>query len=99
MGAIFERKIRRFLAFTSINQMGFLLIGLVLSGENYKYTLLYLIIYTSVSLLFMAVFLRIKPTPVYLTDLNGYAKNNPAGALVLCLALFGMAGIPPLIGF
>ena len=98
LAAIYARKIRRFIAYTSINQMGFLLIGLTV-GIGTKFTMLYLVIYTIMSLNFLSVYLRTNPTPTYLTELNAFHARNPIFGAIIAITFFAMAGIPPLIGF
>lgn len=102
LASVYERKIKRFIAYTSINQIGFLLMGVAMntpSEDTVKYTFLYLAVYTIMSFALLAVFLRTKPTPMYLTDFNAFHKSNPLLGMVLVFTMFAMAGIPPLVGF
>ena len=102
LASVYERKIKRFIAYTSINQIGFLLMGVSMntpSEDTVKYTFLYLAVYTIMSFALLAVFLRTKPTPIYLTDFNAFHKFNPFLGMVLVFTMFAMAGIPPLVGF
>lgn len=69
------------------------------SEDTVKYTFLYLAVYTIMSFALLAVFLRTKPTPIYLTDFNAFHKFNPFLGMVLVFTMFAMAGIPPLVGF
>lgn len=56
--ALFERKTKRFLAYTSINQMGFLLIGVSSNNfDGYTASLLYLLIYIIMNIPFLCIFL------------------------------------------
>jgi NADH-quinone oxidoreductase subunit N len=102
LAAIYERKFKRFIAYTSINQIGFLLLGLVINTPNtdgFKYTFLYLIAYAVMSFTMLLIFLQARPTPMYLTDFNALYRYSPFLGLVLVVVLFAMAGIPPLAGF
>lgn len=68
---------RRFLAYASINQMGFLLMGVVCGTlEGYRATLLYMVLYTLMSVGFLAIFFHTyrkhdNQLIQYLTDLRG----------------------------
>jgi NADH-quinone oxidoreductase subunit N len=56
--ALLERKIKRFLAYTSINQMGFLLVGVCSNTlDGYMAALMYLLIYISMNVPFLCIFL------------------------------------------
>lgn len=102
LAAVYERKIKRFVAYTSINQIGFLLIGLVSNvpgSDNYKYTLVYLVVYTIMTLNLLIVYLQTYPAIIYITDVNPFHKYNPFMGMVLVFTMFAMAGIPPLAGF
>lgn len=99
IGAIYERKIKRFLAYTSINQMGFLLIGIVTGTiSGVVITLVYLIIYIALNINFLSIFLRLNNC-IYLTDLSAIFKTSNLLSLTLVFTIFSMAGIPPLAGF
>lgn len=64
LGAFVEKKTKRFLAYASINQMGFLLLGLAAgSFEGYRSTLFYLLIYIIMNVGFLAAFLRLRRSP------------------------------------
>jgi NADH-quinone oxidoreductase subunit N len=102
--AFFELKTKRFLAYASINQMGFLLIGIA-SGtiEGYRATLIYLFFYVAINLIFLIVFLNTRRSDglslIYLTDFRRLAETNWSATFFVALALFSIAGIPPLAGF
>lgn len=103
--AVVEKKIKKFIAYSSINQMGFLLMGVV-CGTNLgiQTSMLYLIIYVITNLclfiILLNTFSKIKNRPLsYITDFTSFAKNNSFPAVILIIVLFSMAGIPPLVGF
>lgn len=57
-GAFYEKKLRRFLAYTSINQMGFILLGLAVGTlDGYRASLLYLFLYVGTTLGFLLILL------------------------------------------
>ena len=104
-GALKQVRIKRFLAYTSISQVGFILLG-VASGSllGICASLMYLILYIAMNLLFFSIFLNIehiiiKKNIIYLSDLYGisYYTNEPAKHLAL--TILSMAGLPPLGGF
>jgi len=103
--ALVEKRLRKFIAYSSINQMGFLLMGLV-GGvlQTVEASVLFLIIYVVTNLVLFIILLNTtnvatqKPM-LYLSDLNSFAKNNPLYAIFFAIIIFSMAGIPPLAGF
>jgi NADH-quinone oxidoreductase subunit N len=104
LAATYEKKIKRFLAYTSINQVGFLLLALV-SGtfDSTLLLLFYLATYAAGGAGFMAIFLTARRARgllnVYLTDFRGYAVTNLLAAIYAAAFLFSMAGMPPFGGF
>ena len=105
VAALTEKKIKRFMAYSSINQMGFLLIGLACGTfEGLRATLLFLIIYIIMNIGFFIFFLLTRniinnKSMIYLTDFNYAARHNWNYTIILVIILFSMAGIPPLGGF
>jgi len=104
-GAFTELKLRKFIAFSSINQMGFLLIG-VSCGTfiGIRATLIYLFIYVIMNCGFLQIFLttyadKNNLTLDFITDFKYFARDNKLLAVLLITILFSMAGIPPLAGF
>ena len=93
---MYEKKIKRFMAYSSINQIGFLLAGVLTAPSLAK---LYLIVYVIASLGFIVVFLQAKPELMYITDFNPMYKSNPLFGISMVIIMFTMAGIPPLAGF
>nr|AYR06689.1 NADH dehydrogenase subunit 2 [Rhodogorgon sp.] len=107
LGAVMQQKWKRFVAYSSITHVGFMLIGM-LSGEyvGITNTLFYLVIYifTIFGIFSFLIGLRTYKFPThsqtrYLDNVCSLAKINPALSLSLSLILFSMAGIPPLAGF
>nr|YP_009660506.1 NADH dehydrogenase subunit 2 [Corallina chilensis]QCS25454.1 NADH dehydrogenase subunit 2 [Corallina chilensis] len=107
LGALAQNKWKRFLAYSSINHIGFILIGF-LPGETFGITsiIIYLVIYimTSFAIFSFLYTVRLYEYPQwsqirYLDEVLGLSKTNPLLAISLTLILFSMAGIPPLSGF
>jgi len=104
LGAIGQDNLKRLLAYSSINNVGFILLGLaVASPAGASAMLVYLFIYVVMSLgSFTALLmLRSEDGDLYETlgDISGLAVTRPAIALALSLLMFSLAGIPPLFGF
>lgn len=105
LGAVTEQTIKKFVGYSSINQMGYLLIGLNLVFlEGYSSTILYLTIYMIMNIILLSILFSIKKTltnerVLTLLDLNAFAFNNIWEITMLVIVLFSMAGIPPLAGF
>lgn len=104
-GAILQKKIKRFLAYSSIGHVGYILVGLtVCTVEGLQATMIYMMIYIIMSLTVFAIVLSLykinKNEKVnYISELTGLSKENPLLAFILSLTMFSMAGIPPLAGF
>jgi NADH-quinone oxidoreductase subunit N len=103
-GALFQKNIKRLLAYSSINNMGYVLAGLSvgnLSGLQAAST--YLVFYCFSLLLLFTLILNCKkegsPCITYTTDLKNLRVGNMFVPLLFALTLFSFAGIPPLTGF
>jgi NADH-quinone oxidoreductase subunit N len=104
LGAIGQSNIKRLLAFSSINNIGFLLIGLAAATpQGASAMLVYLAIYVAMSIAGFTVVLMLRDVdgkPVEaITDLAGLSSVRPAMAWALLAVMFSLAGIPPLFGF
>jgi len=105
LGALIQRKIKRFLAYTSINQVGFLLVGLAtfdLHGVSAAF--LFLFIYLVMSILLFGLILNVKHFTekvqlIYLNDLYTLARSDLTFGNIWVITLFSLAGVPPLAGF
>jgi NADH-quinone oxidoreductase subunit N len=104
-GALKQVRIKRFLAYTSITQVGFILLGAV-SGSllGLLASIMYLFLYVLMNLIFFSIFLNIehiifRKNIVYLSDLYSLSLYNKEIAQHLSLTILSMAGLPPLGGF
>ena len=103
--ALTQRKIKRFLAYSSVGHVGYLLIGLGTGTvEGIQGLLIYTLIYVFMTLnawtfLLSAEFSTKKGNAIYFTDLTALSKINPLLAITFTCTLFSMAGVPPLAGF
>ena len=96
--AVFQRSVKRMLAYSSIAQAGFMLFALYGNSIfNTEAILLYIVAYSLATIGLFAVLVKMKD---YSFDsYNGLAKKHPALAFVTTLFLFSLAGIPLTAGF
>jgi NADH-quinone oxidoreductase subunit N len=104
VGAIGQGNIKRLLAYSSINNIGFLLIGLAAaSPAGVSAMLVYLAIYVAMTVGSFVVVLMMKDENGDLVegiaDLAGLSRTRPVLAWCFMIQLFSLAGIPPLFGF
>ena len=103
LSALQQKKIKRFLAYSSISHIGFILIGFTANiYNNIPFILFYILIYsiTSINLWTLYLSLKINHKPIkYLTDLSNLALINQLFAGIFIINMFSLAGIPPLAGF
>jgi NADH-quinone oxidoreductase subunit N len=104
LGAIGQANIKRLLAYSSINNVGFILIGLAAAtAAGASAMLVYLAIYVAMTVgSFVAVLMMRDADGAPLegiSDLAGLSRTSPWLALFLAMLMFSLAGIPPLFGF
>lgn len=104
LGAIGQESLKRVLAYSSINNVGFLLIGLATgTPAGASAMLTYLVIYAAMTIgSFVALLMLTDDDGVPLStfaDIAGLAGKKPALAWCILLLMFSLAGIPPLFGF
>ncbi len=101
--AIGQTNIKRLMAFSSITNVGFALIGLAAhSQEGTQAVLVYMSVYVVMTFGTFACILSMRrnDTPIEdISELAGLAKTNLPMATVLMIMMFALAGIPPLLGF
>jgi len=103
-GAIGQTNIKRFLAYSSINNVGFILVGLATgTAEGASAMLVYLAIYVPMTIGSFVAVLMMKDEagePIEgIADLAGLSRTRPALAWCIMALMFSLAGIPPLFGF
>ena len=102
-GAITQKVIKRLLAFSSINHIGFILLAIM----SYQYMsegtiFFYLIIYLVTIFGVFSVILNLRTSEgeiILLTGLNGLKASSRSKAISMLVFLFSLAGIPPFAGF
>jgi NADH-quinone oxidoreductase subunit N len=101
--ALTQQSIRRFIAYSSIGQVGFALIGAYLATEEgYRVTLLFLVYYLITMIGLMACLVHLSRrghTLSTLTDLNGLGRHHPIISFCLGFFVFSLMGVPPMPGF
>jgi len=104
VAAIGQTNVKRLLAYSSINNVGFALIGLAAgTPEGVSGVLMYLTIYVAMTLGSFLVVLQMRGDdgqPVEtIASLAGMSRTRPGLAAALAIFMFSLAGIPPLFGF
>lgn len=101
--AIAQEEIRRLIAYSSIGNMGYALVGVIAATpQGIGAVLLYLFIYmvmTSGVFVVLAVMRREDKSLHKISDLAGLSRTSPALAYAMAVFMFSMSGIPPLAGF
>jgi len=109
--AIAQTNLKRMLAYSTISQMGFMLLGLLsgvvngntsMAADAYSASMFYSITYVLTTLGTFGVIMLLSRSGFEaenLDDLKGLNKRSPWFALVMLLLMFSLAGIPPMMGF
>lgn len=103
VAAVNQTNIKRLLAYSSIGNMGYALVGLAAGTESgVRGILIYMSIYIVMTAGAFAVVLSMRQKGKMvegISDLAGLSKTHPGMALAFAIFLFSLAGIPPLAGF
>jgi NADH-quinone oxidoreductase subunit N len=105
MGNLFalrQQNMKRFLAFSSIAQAGFILLGLIVGNQLGTATVIYFVliyIFSNLAAFGVVQAISLKTGKENMSDYEGLYRTNPNLSLVMMLALFSLAGIPPVAGF
>jgi len=100
--ALRQQNMKRFLAFSSIAQAGFILLGLITGTQLGIATIVYFVmiyIFSNLAAFGVVQAISLKTGKENMDDYNGLYRTNPKLSLVMMLALFSLAGIPPVAGF
>lgn len=100
--AILQKNLKRFMAYSSISQAGYIMLA-VLAGDmaGTASLMYYIAVYIAANLAVFAVIGAVEQFSgkVDRDSYNGLYRTNPKLAFVMTLALFSLAGIPPFAGF
>jgi NADH-quinone oxidoreductase subunit N len=104
IAAFGQTNIKRLLAYSSINNVGFAMIGLAAGGaRGASSVLFYMAVYVVMTIGAFLCILWMRDEegqPVEtIASLSGLAQTRPAYAMALAIFMFSLAGIPPLFGF
>lgn len=111
LAAIAQTNLKRMLAFSTISQMGFVLLGLMSGVVNgnidsaanaYSSSMFYIVTYVLTTLASFGVILLLAREGFEseeIADFAGLNERSPLYAAVMAVCLFSLAGIPPMVGF
>ena len=109
--AIAQTNLKRMLAYSSIAQMGFMLLGLcsgvvygntISAGNSYASSMFYIVTYVLTTLGTFGMIMLLSRQGFEadnIDDLKGLAKRSPWFALVMTIFMLSLAGLPPTVGF
>ena len=100
--AIRQRNLKRFMAFSSVSQAGYIMLGIIAASTlGLTSMMFYILVYIFSNLGAFAVIAAIenRTGKVGMDDYNGLHKTNPWLSFAMTLAMFSLAGIPPFAGF
>ena len=100
--ALRQDNFKRFLAYSSIAQVGFILIGISGSSQAGSASLIYFIliyIFSNLAAFGVVSVVSTLTGKENISDFKGFYKTNPMLSWVLTIALFSLAGVPPTAGF
>ncbi|HNW02561.1 MAG TPA: NADH-quinone oxidoreductase subunit NuoN [Burkholderiaceae bacterium] len=111
LAAIAQTNLKRMLAFSTISQMGFVLLGLMSgvingntmsSADAYGSSMFYVVTYVLTTLASFGVIMLLARDGFEseeIADFAGLNQRSPLYAAVMAICLFSLAGIPPMVGF
>jgi NADH-quinone oxidoreductase subunit N len=101
--AIAQTNIKRMLAYSAISHVGFILLGVLAANPaGYRAAMFYTLTYVFMTTAAFGVVLWMSRKGFEadaLDDYKGLNRRNPWFAFVMLLAMFGLAGVPPTVGF
>ena len=100
--ALRQNNLKRLLAFSSISQVGFILVGITGSSQAGSASVIYFIlvyIFSNLGAFGVISFVSAATGKETIDDYKGFYRTNPLLSWVLAISLFSLAGIPPTAGF
>ena len=100
--AIVQHNIKRFMAFSAISQAGYFLLGFLgEASEGVPAMVFYMLVYvvSNLAVFGCIIWFENETGKEQIEDYRGLSLTNPLMALAMMVALFSLAGIPPLSGF
>ena len=111
LAAIAQSNLKRMLAYSTIGQIGFMLLGLtptvvgtntVSAANGYSSSMFYIVAYVFTTLGTFGIVMLLSRQGFeseQIDDLKGLGKRSPWYAAVMAIFMFSLAGIPPTVGF
>ncbi len=111
LAAIAQTNIKRMLAYSTISQMGFVLLGMmsgvingntISSADAYGSSMFYVVTYVLTTLASFGIILLLSRKGFEseeIADFAGLNQRSPLYAAVMAICMFSLAGIPPMVGF
>lgn len=102
LAAIMQTSIKRMLGFSTVAHMGFILLALLAGEVGCTAAMYYAITYALMASVAFAILMLLSTKDIEcqnISDLAGLNQKNAWYAFLMLLAMFSMAGIPPLMGF
>lgn len=100
--AIRQDNFKRFLAFSSIAQVGFILVGISGSSQMGSASVIYFVliyVFSNLAAFGVVTLVSSLTGKESISDYKGFYRSNPVLAWILTIALFSLAGVPPTAGF
>jgi NADH-quinone oxidoreductase subunit N len=100
--AIRQQNLKRFLAFSSISQAGYMLLGIIGGNQTGMASVIYYIlvyIFSNLGAFGVVAAISNATGKETIDEYNGLYRTNPGLSLIMTLALFSLGGIPPVAGF
>jgi NADH-quinone oxidoreductase subunit N len=100
--ALRQKNMKRFLAFSSIAQAGFILLGIISGGHVGMTAVVYFVlvyIFSNLGAFGVVSAIETATGKTNMDDYDGLYHTNPKLSLLMMLSLFSLAGIPPVAGF
>jgi NADH-quinone oxidoreductase subunit N len=100
--AIRQENFKRFLAFSSIAQVGFILVGISGSSDVSTASVVYFVliyVFSNLAAFGVVALISSATGKENISDYKGLYKTNPGLSWVLTIAMFSLAGVPPTAGF
>ena len=100
--ALRQETLKRLMAFSSISQAGYIMLGVIAGTQQGMASLVYYVLiymFANLSVFAVITIIALRAQRFTLEEYNGLYSTNPKLAFLMTLALFSLAGIPPFAGF
>lgn len=100
--ALRQQNLKRLMAFSSISQAGYIMLGVISGSAQGMTSLVYYVpiyMFANLAVFTVITIVALRAGKFTLEDYNGLYTTNPKLAFLMTLALFSLAGIPPFAGF